>query len=112
MKEERNTIHADGNEIAVITRPDESDYISLTDIARHANPVEPKDVVKNWMRARSTIEFLGLWEKLHNPGFKGVEFDRKSAKTAGPSPIQILPLSSRRGYRPSSSSISYRTISG
>ncbi len=75
MKEEKNTLSANGVEIAIITRPDETDYISLTDIARHANPSEPKDVVKNWMRSRSTIEFLGLWEKLHNPDFKGVEFD-------------------------------------
>ncbi len=42
-------------------------YISLTDIARFKNPTEPKDVVANWMQTRSTIEFLGLWEKLHNP---------------------------------------------
>lgn len=51
------------------------DYISLTDIARYKNPNEPKDVVKNWMRSRTTIEFLGLWEQLNNPGFKGVEID-------------------------------------
>lgn len=51
------------------------DYISLTDIARYKNPEEPKDVVKNWMRSRTTIEFLGLWEQLNNPNFKGVEFD-------------------------------------
>jgi hypothetical protein len=50
-------------------------YISLTDIARKKNPIEPKDVVKNWMRSKSTIEFLGLWEKLNNSTFKGVEFD-------------------------------------
>ena len=37
------------------------DYVSLTDIARIKNPIEPKDVVKNWMRLRSTLEFLGLW---------------------------------------------------
>lgn len=53
----------------------EEDYISLTDIARYKNPDEPKDVVKNWMRNRDTIEFLGLWEKINNPNFKGVEFD-------------------------------------
>lgn len=75
MKDERNTLHAAGAQIAIITRPDQSDYISLTDIARHANPKEPKDVVKNWMRSRNTIEFLGLWEELNNPNFKGVEFD-------------------------------------
>ena len=44
---------------------------------------EPKDVVKNWLRVRDTIEFLGLWETIHNPNFKGVEFDsfRKEAGT-------------------------------
>ena len=51
------------------------DYISLTDIARNKNADEPKDVVKNWMRSRTTIEFIGLWEQLNNPDFKGVEFD-------------------------------------
>lgn len=54
---------------------DKEDYISLTDIARNKNADEPKDVVKNWMRSRTTIEFLGLWEQLNNPDFKGVEFD-------------------------------------
>ena len=53
----------------------EDDYISLTDIARIQNPFEPKDVVKNWMRQKNTIEYLGLWEKIYNPDFKGVEFD-------------------------------------
>ena len=52
-----------------------TDYVSITDIARFKNPLEPKDVVKNWMRTRNTIEYLGLWEKLNNPNFKGVEFD-------------------------------------
>lgn len=49
--------------------------MSLTDIARYKNPDEPKAVVANWMRLRSTIEFLGLWEQIHNPDFKGLEFD-------------------------------------
>jgi hypothetical protein len=53
----------------------ESDYISLTDIARSKNPDEPKDIIKNWMRSKSTIEFLGIWEQINNPNFKGVEFD-------------------------------------
>jgi hypothetical protein len=51
------------------------DFISLTDIARIKNPNEPKDVVKNWLRSKTTIEFIGLWEELNNPNFKGVEFD-------------------------------------
>ncbi len=52
-----------------------SDYICITDIARQKNVEEPKDVVKNWMRQKNTLEYLGLWERLHNPQFKGVEFD-------------------------------------
>ena len=51
------------------------DYICITDIARQKNPLEPKDVVKNWMRLKNTIEYLGLWEMLNNPNFKGIEFD-------------------------------------
>lgn len=53
----------------------ENDFISLTDMARYKNADEPKDVVKNWMRNHSTIEFLGIWEQINNPNFKGVEFD-------------------------------------
>lgn len=71
----KGTINAKGTEITVLSKGDENDFISLTDIARYKNPDEPKDVVKNWMRSRGTIEFLGLWEQLNNPNFKGVEFD-------------------------------------
>lgn len=69
-------INANGTEISVMN-PEYSrdDYLCLTDLARKKNPYEPKDVVKNWLRLRSTIEFLGLWEQLYNPSFKGVEFD-------------------------------------
>ena len=56
-------------------KQNESDFISLTDIARYKNADEPKDVVKNWLRNRNTIEFLGAWEKINNLDFKGVEFD-------------------------------------
>lgn len=63
------------NTIVSFTRIEQGDFISLTDIARVKNPNEPKDVVKNWLRTRSTIEFLGLWERINNPNFKGVEFD-------------------------------------
>ena len=50
------------------------DYVCITDIARQKNAEEPKDVVKNWMRLKNTIEYIGLWEKLNNPQFKGVGF--------------------------------------
>lgn len=58
-----------------VTGIGDEDYISLTDIARAKNPKEPKDVVKNWMRLRSSLEFLGMWENLNNPSFNRVEFD-------------------------------------
>lgn len=51
-----------------------ADYICITDIARQKNTAEPKDVIKNWMRQKNTLEYLGLWERLHNPQFKGGEF--------------------------------------
>ena len=70
-----STIHAQGTEISILSSANEEDFISLTDLARYRNSTAPKDVVKNWMRIRSTIEFLGLWEELNNPNFKGVEFD-------------------------------------
>ena len=69
-------LNANGVEIGVIGETmGENAYLSLTDIARYKNPDEPKAVVANWMRLRSTIEFLGLWEQIHNPDFKGLEFD-------------------------------------
>jgi hypothetical protein len=72
MKE--NKINVKDTEIAIFQRKN-ADYISLTDIAKFKNPDAPADVVKNWMRTKSTIEFLGLWEKLNNHNFKLVEFD-------------------------------------
>ena len=82
-KVKKDTIEAKGFAIQVYTEDFKNDYISLTDIARYKNVHEPKDVVKNWLRVRDTIEFLGLWETIHNPNFKGVEFDsfRKEAGT-------------------------------
>ena len=66
------------------------DFISLTDIARAKNPDEPKDVVKNWLRSRTTIEFLGLWEQINNDNFKGVEFD-SFKKNAGLNSFTLSP---------------------
>jgi hypothetical protein len=72
MKSEK--IDVKGTEVTIFQK-EKNDYLSLTDIARYKNPREPKDVIKNWMRSKNTIEFLGLWEILNNPKFKGVEFD-------------------------------------
>lgn len=82
-KAKKETIEAKGFTIQIYTEDFKNDYISLTDIARYKNAHEPKDVVKNQLRVRDIIEFLGLWETIHNPDFKGVEFDsfRKEAGT-------------------------------
>ena len=69
----------------------EEDYISLTDIARKINPIEPKDVIKNWMRQKNVIKYLGFWEMLYNPDFKGVEFD-PLWKEAGENSFTMSPL--------------------
>ena len=58
-----------------ITGIEDDDYISLTDIAKIKNVEFPRDVIKNWMRLRSTIEFIGIWELLNNDNFNKVEFD-------------------------------------
>ena len=72
MKNEK--IIVKGTQVTIFQN-EKKDYLSLTDIARYKNPYDPKDVIKNWMRNKNTIEFLGLWEILNNPEFKGVEFD-------------------------------------
>jgi len=74
-KEKKATINVKGTAIAIVAQH-EADYISLTDIAKYRNPQDAFAIINNWMRSRSTIEFLGLWEKLSNPGFKPLDFDR------------------------------------
>ena len=71
----RETLNVNNMQISILSNDNINDFISLTDLARYKNKEFPKDVVINWMRNRSTIEFLGLWEMMHNPNFKGVDFD-------------------------------------
>jgi len=85
----KEVIHAKGIDIGIYTEDFHNEYISLTDIARYKSD-EPKDVIKNWMRSRDTLEFLGLWEQLHNPCFKGVEFD-SFRKQAGANAFTMSP---------------------
>ena len=70
----KQKIKVKGTEIVIFSQK-KKDYISLTDIAKHKNPEAPRDIIKNWIRTRSTIEFIGIWEQIHNPNFKQVEFD-------------------------------------
>ena len=83
------------------------DYICITDIAKQKNSAEPKDVVKNWMRQKNTLEYLGLWEKLNNPNFKGVEFDPLLAE-AGSNAFTMSPT---RWVELTSASRTWRTFS-
>lgn len=62
-------------DISISVRPDNNDYICLTDMAHFKDRERTNYIIQNWMRLRSTIDFLGLWEKLNNPNFKGIEFD-------------------------------------
>lgn len=74
-------IHAAGVDISIVTTVgSEEDYISLTDIAKYHNPELPGYVIQNWLRNRSTIEFLGLWEQLNNPDFNCLEFEAIAIK--------------------------------
>jgi hypothetical protein len=59
-----------------ITGISEGDFVSITDLAKIKNAEFPADVVKNWMRLRNTIEYLGLWESINNQDFNMVEFDQ------------------------------------
>jgi len=70
----RDTIHANGIDIGIYTTDYKNEFISLTDIARYRS-IDPRITIHNWLRSRDIVEFLGLWEELHNPDFKRVEFD-------------------------------------
>ncbi|HDL19108.1 MAG TPA: KilA-N domain-containing protein, partial [Bacteroidetes bacterium] len=75
MNQKIKIIKVKDTQISFLNKSGE-DYISLTDIAKYKNPEAPADIIKNWLRSKNTIALLGLWEKLHNPDFKLVEFDQ------------------------------------
>ena len=70
----KDTIYAKGIEIGIYTTDFENEFISLTDIARYRS-ADPRITIHTWLRGRDIVEFLGLWESLHNPDFKRSEFD-------------------------------------
>lgn len=86
----KDTIAAKGFAIQVYTEDFRNDYVSLTDIARYKNKEEPNVVVANWMRNYSTIEYLGIWERLNNPNFKPIEFEG-FLKEAGSNAFTLSP---------------------
>jgi len=80
MTKKNNQLTVKGADIRIITGK-QQDYISLTDIARYKKRERTDDLIRNWIRNRNTVEFIGIWEQLNNPDFKPVEFDgfRKKA---------------------------------
>ena len=82
-------IVVDNTSITVL-RFKESDFISLTDIAKRKSD-EPSTVIGNWIRNRNTIEYLGIWETLYNPDFKLLEFEG-FRKEAGLNAFTLSPL--------------------
>ncbi|MGM0650688.1 MAG: KilA-N domain-containing protein [Bacteroidota bacterium] len=75
------------NKLISIVKQNEQDYINLTDMVRGE---EGSEHIRNWMRNRNTVEFLGLWESLNNPNFKPVEFDT-FRKQAGLNSFNLTP---------------------
>jgi hypothetical protein len=73
-KSKPKNIQVQGAPIGILSHKEE-DYICLTDIARHKNADRTDDLIRNWLRNRNTLEFLGIWERLNNSGFNPVEFD-------------------------------------
>ena len=74
-KRKSDILHVQGIDVGIYTEDYRNEYISLTDIARYRNSDDPRFAIQNWMRNRNTIEFLGLWESLHNPAFNRVQFN-------------------------------------
>lgn len=73
-KAQKTTLEVQGAAIGMLSVKND-DYICITDIARYKNADRTDDLVRNWLRNRNTVEFLGIWERLNNPGFNPVEFD-------------------------------------
>ena len=90
------SITVKGTEITLLSQ-EVNDYISLTYIAKSRNNIEPFAVINNWMRSRSTIEFIGLWEQLCNPGFKPLEFERFTTSKCAAGSVVALHLFEKRG---------------
>lgn len=73
-KSKQSSINVQGTAISIISHSDD-DYICITDIARYKDSERSDYIIQNWLRNRNTIEFLGVWEQLHNPAFNSIEFD-------------------------------------
>jgi hypothetical protein len=73
-KSQKSTIEVRGTVVNIVSEKND-DYICLTDIARYKDAERTDYLISNWLRNRNTVEFLGIWEQLHNPDFNPIEFD-------------------------------------
>ena len=86
MKDKKSKIEVQGFEINIVSKNND-DYISLTDMA---NKFGGDDLIYSWMRNRNTLEFIGIWEQIHNSNFKGGEFETFK-KEAGLNSFHLTP---------------------
>lgn len=70
------------NKVSII-RVEDTDYISLTDLAKYTNPEDPSGVIRNWMSNKNSFDYYGLWEEINNESFNSVEFHRIKINEAG-----------------------------
>ncbi len=75
MKKEliKAEINVNNNKIGIL-RIGDTEYISLTDLAKYSNPENPANVIKHWMSNKGTFDYIGLWEQLNNENFNFTEF--------------------------------------
>lgn len=83
MVTNKDNIIANGVSISIFNKDGKNDYISLTDIAKYKNTSEANAIIQNWMRLRSTIEFLALWESMNNPDFNNEEANKLMNESGG-----------------------------
>ena len=85
MSKKYKIIHVQNIPVSIITE-NENDFICLTDMAKaKEGEARAADIIKNWIRTRTTLEFLGTWEEMYNPNFKVVEFDHFKMQAGLPS---------------------------
>ena len=85
MSKKNKIIHVQNIPVSIITE-NENDFICLTDMAKaKEGEARAADIIKNWIRTRTTLEFLGTWEEMYNPNFKVVEFDHFKMQAGLPS---------------------------
>lgn len=93
-KEKKSTINVQGTAITILNTK-EDDFISLTDMAKKFGG---DDLIYSWMRNRNTLEFLGIWEQIHNSDFKGGEFETFK-KDAGLNGFHLTPKTMDRKFK-------------